>query len=119
MTATVLVVDDDPDIRLTLRQILRDEGLRVCEARNGLEALEKIAEEEPDLVLLDLIMPVIDGWEVLRILRKARRKLPIVIVSAVPADGCQDFIQKPVSFKRLLQLLELIRARVKEPPPSA
>ena len=69
MEGTVLVVDDDLDIRATLAQILREEGFRVREARNGLEALEKVAEEEPDLVLLDLVMPVIDGWEVLRTLR--------------------------------------------------
>ncbi|MGO8992509.1 MAG: response regulator [Polyangiaceae bacterium] len=113
MDATVLIVDDDSDIRFTLRQILRDEGFRVLQARDGLEALERIAEEEPDLVLLDLVMPVVDGWEVLRTLRRCRADLPIVILSAVPADGCPDFIQKPVSFARLIELLDVVRARVK------
>ena len=114
MEAMVLVVDDDPDIRFTLRQVLRDEGFRVVQACNGLEALEQIANEEPDLVLLDLIMPVVDGWEVLRTLRRCRANIPIVILSAVPADGCADFIQKPVSFARLSELLEVVRARAKE-----
>ena|ERR1700723_1876997 len=121
MKPSVLVVDDELDIRATLAQILREEGFRVREARNGLEALERVAEEEPDLVLLDLVMPVLNGWEVLRTLRAARKELPVVILSALPADGCSDYIQKPVSFARLLQLLETIRARVKErsvPPPA-
>ncbi len=82
------------------------------EARNGLEALEKVDEEEPDLVLLDLMMPIIDGWQVLRTLRAARADLPIVILSAIPAHGCSDYLQKPVSFQRLMQLLEIIRTRV-------
>ena len=121
MDATVLVVDDDSDIRLTLRQILREEGFRVREARDGLEALERIEEEEPDLVLLNLVMPGINGWEVLETLRHSRKNLPVVVLSAVPLDGCTDYvaIQKPVSFDRLSQLLETIRARLGARPTSA
>ena len=114
--ATVLVVDDELDIRSTLAQILREEGFRVREARNGLEALEKVDEEEPDLILLDLLMPVVNGWEVLETLRASRSHLPIVILSAIPADGVRDYIQKPISYDRLLQLLATIRSHVK---PSA
>ena len=112
MEPTVLVVDDDFDIRSTLAQILREEGFRVREARNGLEALEKVDEEEPDLVLLDLMMPVLKGWEVLKALRHSRAELPVVVLSAIPASGCTDYLQKPVSFERLLELLAVIRARV-------
>jgi two-component system, OmpR family, response regulator MprA len=111
--ATVLVVDDELDIRLTLAQILREEGFRVRLACNGLEALERVAEEEPDLVLLDLIMPIVNGWEVLRTLRSSRKDLPIVVLSAVPFEDGADYIPKPVSYARLLQLLETVRARVR------
>ena len=116
MQATVLVVDDDPDIRLTLRQILREEGFHVREARNGLEALEQIDQDEPDLVLLDLMMPWIDGWEVLETLRHSRRDLPVVVLSAVPPGENINciFIPKPVSFERLSQLLAEIRARLSQ-----
>src|ERR1700723_2629275 len=101
METTVLVVDDDPDIRLTLRQILREEGFRVREARDGLEALERIADEEPDLVLLDLMMPGINGWEVLATLRHARKDLPVVVLSALPPEASIDcvYLQKPVSLE--------------------
>src|SRR5580704_6995728 len=101
MGATVLVVDDDADIRLALVEILREEGFRARQASNGLEALEKICEEEPDLVILDLIMPIINGWDVLQTLRAARKHIPVVVLSAVQAEGCADYIQKPVSLARL------------------
>jgi len=114
MKGTVLVVDDDADIRLTLLEILREEGFRVREARNGLEALERIAEEEPDLVLLDLVMPIVNGWEVLQTLRSSRKNLPVVVLSAIHADGCANYIQKPISYARLVQLLDAIRAGVDE-----
>ncbi len=115
MTGTVLVVDDDADIRATLAQILREEGFLVREASNGLEALERVAEEEPDLVVLDLLMPILSGWPVLETLRASRKDLPVVILSAIPAPGCADYIAKPVSLRRLLELLGTIRARVRRP----
>ena len=111
MELSVLVVDDDADIRIALVEILREKGFRVRQARDGLEALEKIVEEEPDVVILDLMMPVINGWDVLRALRNSRKDLPVVILSAVKADGCEDYIPKPVSLERLELLLDTIRAR--------
>jgi CheY-like chemotaxis protein len=68
--------------------------------------------DEPDLVILDLLMPVINGWEVLDTLRSCRQSLPVVVLSAIPADGCADYIQKPISLDRLLELLSKVRARV-------
>jgi two-component system response regulator MprA len=112
MNGTVLVVDDDLDIRSTIGQILREEGFTVRTARDGLEALLSIADVEPDLVLLDLMMPVLDGWQVLETLRSARSQIPVVILSAFPAEGCAGYIKKPVSYERLFQLLKLVRARV-------
>ena len=110
MSATVLVVDDDLDIRATLAQVLREEGFRVCTASNGLEALEKVADERPDLVLLDLMMPVLNGWEVLETLKRCRGDLPIVVVSAFRAPGV-ELIEKPISYERLMRLLDAVRSR--------
>jgi two-component system response regulator MprA len=104
-------VDDDRETRETLAAILAEEGFAVRQASNGLEALEDMAAHEPDVVLLDLMMPVMNGWEVLRALRHAQRDVPVVVLSGVPAEGCVDFVSKPISLGRLLTLLEHVRVR--------
>jgi CheY-like chemotaxis protein len=113
---SVLVVDDDQDIRESLAQILTEEGFDVTSASNGLEALEEVARRTPDVMLLDLMMPVLTGWEVIETLRLSGKhpKMPIVVLSALEAQGCTDYIQKPIRLPRLLALLETIRARVAE-----
>jgi two-component system response regulator MprA len=114
--ATVLVVDDDKDIRESLVEILRDEGYEVTSACNGAEALEAIDRRAPDVMLLDLMMPVVNGWEVLETLRLrgTHPKLPVVILSALEAQGCVDYIQKPIRLPKLLALIDTLRARVAE-----
>lgn len=116
MAPSVLVVDDDQDIRESLAQILSEEGFDVTSASNGLEALEEIARRTPDVMLLDLMMPVLTGWEVIETLRLSGKhpKMPIVVLSALEAQGCTDYIQKPIRLPRLLALLDTIRARVAE-----
>ena len=111
--ASVLVVDDDRDIRDALAQILTEEGFEVSEAANGVQALAEITRKVPDLVLLDLMMPVMNGWQVLQALRQSSElaSLPVVVLSAIEAHGCADYIQKPVSLDKLLTLLDTIRAR--------
>jgi DNA-binding response OmpR family regulator len=113
MAASVLVVDDDRDIRDAIAQILTEEGFEVSEAGNGQQALAEIARKMPDLVLLDLMMPVMNGWQVLQALRQTAHlsKLPVVVLSAIEAHGCPDYIQKPVSLDRLLALIDTVRAR--------
>ena len=113
MAANVLVVDDDRDIRDALAQILTEEGFDVTEAGDGVQALAAIAKRRPDVVLLDLMMPVMNGWQVLQTLKQSAdlSTVPIVVLSAIEAHGCADYIQKPVSLDRLLTLLDTIRAR--------
>jgi DNA-binding response OmpR family regulator len=113
MRARVLVVDDDHDIRESLASVLSDEGYDVAEAGNGLEALAEMDRERPDVVLLDLMMPVMDVWKTLQILRRTPRHatVPVVILSAATAPGAADYIQKPISLDKLLALLEVVRAR--------
>ena len=116
MAPTVLVVDDDQDIRESLAQILTEEGFDVTSASNGAEALAEIARKTPDVMLLDLMMPVVNGWEVLETLRLrgTHPKLPVVVLSALEAEGATDYIQKPIRLPKLLALIDTIRTRVAE-----
>jgi len=81
----VLVVEDEDDIRELMVRMLKKEGWTVSEASNGLEALERVADNLPELILLDLIMPEMDGFEFLAELRKRPvwRRIPVVVVTAM------------------------------------
>jgi len=106
----VLVVDDDPDILEAVCDILEGEGYRVARARNGREALERLDEEKPILILLDLMMPVMDGLAFARALRgrERDRSIPIVVISAdgdpqkAAALGARGFLAKPFDIDALL-----------------
>ena len=84
-----LVVEDDPDTRVWLRRMLREEGWTVLEAANGREALARLADVAPDVMLLDLIMPEMDGFELIEKLRhdEVWRRLPVVVVTAAELSG--------------------------------
>ena len=104
----VLVVDDDPDILDALSEILEVEGYHVQRARNGREALQRLELGLPDLVLLDLMMPVMDGWEFARSLDPGARP-PIIVLSAdrnVSAKakeiGALGWLAKPFELSDLL-----------------
>jgi len=112
--STVLVVDDENEIRSSLRGVLSDEGLRVLEAQGGRDALEIVRREQPELVLLDVWMPDIDGIELLRLLQSETVRPQVVMISghgnvetAVQATklGAFDFIKKPFSIDALLQVV--------------
>ncbi len=111
MTVKILVVDDEDSIRRTLSAVLQDEGYPVLLAKDGAEALTSAAEEQPDLVLLDIAMPGKSGIEVLESLKEEWPGLPVIIMSghgtietAVKATklGAYDFIEKPLSIEKLL-----------------
>jgi UDP-3-O-acyl N-acetylglucosamine deacetylase len=112
MEETILIVDDETQIRTTLRGILSDEGYRVLDADDALKALNLIAAQRPDLVILDIWMPHMDGIELLEQLKTREPELPIIVVSghgtietAVRATklGASDFIEKPFSLDTLLR----------------
>jgi CheY-like chemotaxis protein len=104
----VLVVDDDPDILEAVSDILEGEGYRVARARHGVEALDRVEAERPDLVLLDLVMPVMDGAGFVRALRERGDDIPTVVISAeggagrARAVGVQGFLAKPFDIDALL-----------------
>jgi CheY-like chemotaxis protein len=110
----VLIADDDRDIRETLRELLELEGFTVLTARDGSEALERMRQARPGLVLLDLVMPVMDGFEVCR--RRAAdpglASIPVAMVSArigvderVDAFDLAGYLEKPVKIPALLDLV--------------
>lgn len=69
--AKIMVVDDDPDMRLVLRRLLEREGYEALEAENGEECLREAENKKPDMILLDIMMPGLDGWEVCRMLKES------------------------------------------------
>ena len=106
--ATVLIVDDDPDTVETMRDILEAEGHTVLSARNGLEGLEVALRTVPDLVLLDLDMPVMDGRAFLASVRRTPELAGVTVVVLSGADdvpaACES-VQKPLRLDTLLGLI--------------
>jgi DNA-binding NtrC family response regulator len=112
--ANILVVDDEPDIRQLVSEILEDEGYRVAVAENGEAARTEFARSTPDLVLLDIWMPDVDGITLLKEWSAGGLDCPVVIMSghgtvetAVEATrlGAHDFVQKPISLAKLLSIV--------------
>jgi len=100
----VLIVDDEPDVLLTLRMILAPEGFDPLLAADGETALRRVDEERPDLVVLDIMMPVLDGWFVLAELGGRPRRPAVVVCSAKSGDsdraraqelGADEYVTKP------------------------
>jgi CheY-like chemotaxis protein len=92
VTSTVLVVDDEPDIRLTLRFMLEGAGHTVIEAATGADALNRLGAERPDLVLLDIRLPDMDGWDVMASIRSSAElsAVPFLIMSAHSSGDFRD-----------------------------
>ena len=115
---TVLVVDDDPDVSRSVREILEDEGCKVVESRSGTEALDALDREHVDLVLSDVVMPDMDGYQLFRAVQADRPHLPIVLMTAYyydkdhvlkrsAANGLKDVVfKKPIKPDRLIQLID-------------
>jgi len=125
----ILVVDDEPDIRDLVREILEDEGYRVTVAENGGAARAAFTRDAPDLVLLDIWMPDVDGITLLREWSSAGSlDCPVVVMSghgtvetAIEATrlGAHDFVQKPISLARLLATVEqALESGLKRPKPA-
>jgi two-component system nitrogen regulation response regulator NtrX len=111
MFPTILIVDDEPTILQSLSGLLNDEGFEVITANNGYEALKVIDAEAPDLVLLDVWMPGIDGIETLKEIKKNTAALPVIIITghgnvetAVKATklGAFDLIEKPLNIDKVI-----------------
>lgn len=120
----VLVVDDDPNIRRMICAALKRDGYTFLEAPNGRDALDLMKHEHPDVVVLDLMMPVLSGWDVLRerMSDAELRRIPVIIVSAnrdpevahAVSQGICAFLPKPFDIGALSALV-----RSCMPPPTA
>ena len=119
----ILVVDDDKNTRRLMQAVLQADGYAVTTAENGAEALEVMDREMVDLVVLDIMMPQMDGYEFTKTLRAADNNLPILMVSAkqLPADrkqgflvGTDDYMTKPIDEEEMLLRIKALlrRARI-------
>jgi CheY-like chemotaxis protein len=122
MKKKILLVDDDPGVRRMLQRVLEEEDFFVVTAANGLEALERGQASAPDLVLLDLNLPVQNGWDTLKRLADEVPVLPVIIITARPnqlfpalASGAGALMEKPLDLPKLLRT---IRQLLAEPADS-
>ena len=122
----ILIVDDDPDIQIALTTILEARDYEILKANNGVEGLAKVKEEKPDLIILDLLMPRMDGFAVCRELKDPRwskySDIPILILSSVREEpsrrryeletgmelGVNDYVEKPINPENLLKRVEKV-----------
>jgi two-component system response regulator ResD len=118
----VLIVDDEEPLRSLVRLYLEQEGFQVDEAVDGKEALQKINANQYNLVVLDLMMPVLDGWEVCRLVRKNKKDLPIIMLTAKTEvedklvgfdSGADDYMGKPFDPRELVARIHALLRRKK------
>ena len=117
----VLIADDEPTLRSLLKTNLRLEGFETLTASNGAEALRVIREEAPDVVLLDVMMPVMDGWQVLEELSKSNHRHTKVILITAKASteaqlqgwelGCDEYLTKPFDLDDMIDRISEVVQR--------
>ncbi len=118
----ILVADDDKNTRLLLKAVLENAGYTVFTATNGIEALEALDKEHIDLVVIDIMMPKMDGYEFTKTIRQSNDNLPILMISAkqMPQDkhkgflvGTDDYITKPIDDEEMLYRIKALLRRAK------
>lgn len=126
MSATILIADDEPNILISLEFLMQREGYRVLVARDGTQALAAVQEHRPDLVLLDVMMPGLSGFEVCQAVRadESLRQTRILMLSAKGRDtdiakgralGVDDYMTKPFSTR---ELVARVREMLQQEPRS-
>jgi len=117
MPARILVVDDEPDVVMIIKTALQAEGYDVASAMNGPDALEEAAETRPDLIILDVMMPGMTGFEVLKVLKSEARTatIPVIMLTGVSdrkkiqealSSGIEYYVVKPFDFDDLLSKIK-------------
>ncbi len=123
---TILVVDDEPRMVRFVRMNLELEGCRVIQSANGLDALEKVRVDIPDMVLLDVMMPEMDGFETLRHIRETST-VPVIMLTVKSEEddlikglelGADDYVTKPFSPRELISRMKAVLRRVEMESPS-
>src|SRR5581483_2478799 len=119
---TAMIIEDDADIRGIVRTLLTNEGYLVEEAEDGRIALERVFLTKPDLILVDLRLPGLDGTEVCKRVRAGRMETPIIVISAAKEEfdkvlllelGADDYLVKPFGARELLARIKAVMRRVK------
>ncbi len=122
----ILVVDDEPRLTTMMRMNFETEGIRVQVASSGREALDALREEMPDLIILDVMMPSMDGFETLRRIRIASQ-VPVIMLTAMNEEndrikglelGADDYVNKPFSYRELLSRIRAVLRRHYLPAPA-
>ena len=118
----IMIVDDDPNIRELVSALLKDGGFNICEARDGRDALENMMDENPDLAIVDVMMPNMDGYELCKKLRQYYENLPVLMLTAkaeLPSKvkgfeaGADDYLTKPFEGDELLLRVRALLRRYK------
>ena len=126
MAQTILVVDDDRELRALVQSYLAQEGFRVLSAPNGREALFVAREEKPDLIILDLMMPEVGGYDFMRVYNK-EADAPIILLTARLGEsdkvlglelGADDYVTKPFSLRELTARVRAVLRRAGKSPPE-
>lgn len=124
--ATVVVIEDDPLIRLPLMEALRDYGYTVFTASDGKTGLETVLARQPDMVILDILLPEMDGWEVCKAIRRTS-VVPILMLSSLNEEvdrilglelGADDYLTKPFSTRELVAHIKALLRRVEFGTPK-
>ena len=124
--STILLVEDHEDNRIVYRTVLEHFGYTVLEAHDGAEGVRRAREERPDLILMDISIPVMDGWEATRVLKAdpETARIPVIALTAhalaedrarATEAGCDGYLAKPVEPRRVV---EEVRRVLKEDPAS-
>lgn len=125
MAKKILIVEDEPGIRLSVSDELESAGYLVCTAENGEKGLAAAEREKPDLIVLDLMMPVLDGTEVCKRLRMREDRTPIIMLTVRDKEvdkilglelGADDYMTKPFSLRELTARVKAVLRRAEEKP---
>ena len=115
MQSTVLIVDDDPVTRKRLNDRLQSEGFRILEAANGREALSVLEDQTPSLILIDMHMPVMDGWKLVQAIRcyDELANIPVVLMTEGELPETQlPVMRKPIDHEQAVETLRFTLRRV-------
>ncbi|MDB8792486.1 response regulator transcription factor [Romboutsia sp. 1001216sp1] len=122
MSESILVIEDDSDIQELIVEFLGSKGYKIDSANDGVEGIQKFKEKEYDLIILDIMMPNLDGHSVCKMIRK-NSNVPIIFLTALTDESdqikgfdleCDDYITKPFSFKLLIKRVEAVLRRTSQ-----
>lgn len=123
MKNKILLVEDEPDLRMIVAEVLVDEGYEVLTAADGARAINKIMTEKPDLVIADVMMPVMDGFTMAKEIRKFNSNIPILFLTAKSRiedleegfeTGANDYLKKPFEFRELIVRIKALLRNSKQ-----